>query len=432
MTMDRRTILKNLGVAGGIGALAGCVGVEEQDGPESSGEDGSDSSGDGGTDTEEGSDDSGPSGTATVWYSLSESEKDEREAAIQQFEEQTDHSIDNSDISDMEQKTTSAIPAGQGPHTFEWAHDWVGDYTERGFLVDRSDDLGVDLDQFTPAAAEAAQFDDGVYGLPHDSETVTLIYNTDIVDEPPETVAEMRSTMEEFHDPENNQYGLGYPFNDPYFLSAWLQAFDGRLFDPEADETLGVDSEEVIEGAQFAVDNFAPYMPNDPQYEPQASVFAEGNAAFAINGPWYLSTLNEKGINYEVMELPTAEGASPTPYTGITMWYFTTGMEDGGDNVVAAQEFIEWYTTNEDLLLENAEEQGSIPVLQSLVDGDELPDSVQGFAQSVEQGIPMPSDPRMNQVWDPVKNALTKMFNGDDDPQPALEQAADEIRSNWE
>jgi arabinogalactan oligomer/maltooligosaccharide transport system substrate-binding protein len=425
--MDRRTVLKNLGVAGGIGALAGCVGVEEQDETGSSDGDGTDSD-----DGSSGSDDSGPSGTATVWYSLPSSEKDEREETIQQFEDRTSHSIDNSDISDMEKKTTSAIPAGEGPHTFEWAHDWIGDYSERGFLVDRSDELNVDLDQFTTAAADATQFGGGVYGLPHDSETVTLIYNTDIVDDAPETVEEMRSVMEEFHDPENNQYGLSYPFNDPYFLSAYLQGFGGHLFDPEADEALGVASDEVIEGTQFAVDNFAPYMPNDPKYEPQASVFAEGNAAFAINGPWYLSTLNEKGINYEVTELPAPEGGSPTPYTGITMWYFASGMESGGDDAAAAQEFIEWYTTNEELLLKRAEEQGSIPVLQSLVEGDKLPDNVKGFARSVEQGVPMPSDPKMNQVWAPMKNALTKVFNGDSDPQPALEQAETEIRSNWE
>ncbi|QCJ47343.1 MULTISPECIES: extracellular solute-binding protein [Haloprofundus] len=430
MTMDRRTMLKNLGVAGGIGALAGCVGVQEQGETDSSGGDGN-SSGDGSSDSS-GSSDSGPSGEATVWYSLPESEKDEREEAIQQFEDQTNHSVSYSDISDMEQKTTSAIPAGQGPHTFEWAHDWVGDYSERGFIVDQSDQLNVDLGQFTEAAADAAQFDGNVYGLPHDAETVTLIYNTDIVDEAPETVADMTSVMEEYHDPANNQYGLGYPFADPYFLSAWLQAFDGYLFDPEQDDPLGVDKAETIEGAQFAVDNFVPYMPNDPVYEPQASAFAEGNAAFAINGPWYLATLNEKGVNYEVTTLPTPEGGSPTPYTGITMWYFASGMEDGGDDAVAAREFIEWYVTNEELLLENAENQGSIPVLQSLVEGDELPATVQAFSEAVQQGVPMPTDPRMNQVWDPVKNALTKMFNGDAEPEPAMNQAANEIRSNWE
>ncbi|USZ67533.1 substrate-binding domain-containing protein [Halorussus salilacus] len=430
MTMDRRTILKNLGVAGAVGALAGCASVQEDNSSDSSGDDTTDGSD--GSDSSDESEESDPSGTGTVWYSLSEAEKERRESTIEEFVEETGYDVNNSDISDMQKKTTSAIPAGEGPHTFEWAHDWVGDYTQREFVVDQSDQVEVDLDQFTEAAADAVQFDGKLVGLPHDSETVALVYNTDIVDEAPETVSDMVSVMEEHHDPDNDQYGLGYPFNDPYFLSPWLQAFDGYLFDVEADDQLGVAKEETIRGAEFAVENFAPYMPNDPKYEPQASAFAEGNAAFAINGPWYLSTLNDNDINYEVAKLPTPEGGDPTPYTGITMWYFATGMEDGGDDAQAAREFIEWYVTNEDLMLQNAEDQGAIPVLTELVEGDDLPDSVQGFSAAVQQGVPMPSDPKMNEVWDPVKNALTKLFNGDAEPEPAMNQAAEEIRSNWD
>ncbi len=59
-----------------------------------------------------------------------------------------------------------------------------------------------ELDQFTDAAASAVQFDDAVVGLPHSAETVTLIYNTDIVDEAPETIDDMVSAMESYHDHE--------------------------------------------------------------------------------------------------------------------------------------------------------------------------------------------------------------------------------------
>ncbi len=77
----------------------------------------------------------------------------------------------------------------------------MGDYYQREFVVDQSDELSVSLDQFTDAAASAVQFDDAVVGLPHSAETVTLIYNTDIVDEAPETIADMVSAMESYHDP---------------------------------------------------------------------------------------------------------------------------------------------------------------------------------------------------------------------------------------
>lgn len=417
-------MLKRLGTAGIAATLAGCVGVQNQtEQPETQ------SGGDGAT--AEGTDGSSPTGTAKAWYRLSDTELPAREAAIETFNGNSEHTIEGADISDMRKKTTSSIPAGQGPQTFEWAHDLAGDYLDRGFIVDGGDQLNVSLDEFTDAAAEAVQYDGNVVGLPHTAETVALIYNTDVVDEAPETVADMKSVMEEFHEPSNNQYGLGMPFSDPYFLSAWAQAFGGYYFDRSKDDELGVDKSETIEGVQFAVDNFVPYMPNDPTYEPQASAFAEGNAAFAINGPWYLATLNEKGVDYGITKLPTPEGGEPRPYTGITMWYFSKKMGEDDADAAAAREFVEWYVTNEDLLQKNAEETGSIPVLKSLAESGDLPESVQGFAEAVEQGYPMPAHPKMNNVWDPVKAALTKGFNGKD-VQKAMETAAEEIRGNWE
>lgn len=413
--MDRRDALKHIGSVSAIAAFAGCLNVQQQDSAKNTG------GGQSGTSS---------NGSATAWYSLPESEISVRKDAIEAFNSQSEHTIKGSDISDLEKKTTSAVPAGQGPQTFEWAHDWVGDYLQRGFVIDQSDQLSVNLDVFTSAAAEAIQFDGAVVGLPHAAETVTLIYNTDMVERAPETVAEMVSVMKEHHNPGNGQYGLSYPF-DPYFTSAWLQAFGGYYFDSSEDPTLGVNSTKTVRGLQFALENFKPYMANDPTYEPQSAVFAEGNAAFAINGPWYLATLNEKGVNYEVTTLPTPKGGTATPYTGITMWYFSKGMEDDSANTAAARSFIEWYVTNEDHIRTLAEEQGSIPVLADLVGSDELPDAVQAFSQTVKQGRPMPTDPKMNTVWSAMETALTKAFNGDASAKNAMNQAASTIRNNW-
>lgn len=431
MSLDRRTALKHLGGAGTIALLAGCVGVQEQgsggNSTNQSGNNGSQGSNNG-SDSSSGS--SGPSGSATAWYSLPEPEMPARKQAIKAFNQQSNHQVSGADISDMEKKTTSAIPAGQGPQTFEWAHDWVGDYFQRGFVVDQSDNLNVNLDTFTSAAREAIQFEGNVVGLPHSAETVALIYNTDVVDEAPKSVSDMVAVMKDYHDPGKSQYGLSYPF-DPYFTSGWLQAFGGYYFDTSKNPTLGINTPESIKGLEFALESFKPYMPSDPTYEPQAAVFAEGNAAFAINGPWYLATLNEKDVNYEVTTLPKPDTGEVNPYTGITMWYFAKGMSEENANTKAAREFIEWYVTNEDHLLSLAKKQGSIPVLEELVGSQKLPNEVQAFSTMVERGTPMPTRPRMNKVWPAMETALIKAFNGDATAEAALNEAAKTVRSNW-
>lgn len=437
MTMDRRSVLKKAGVASLVGGLAGCLGVQQQDetttattATEDDGGSESESDSSGSEDTTE-TTTTLPSGEAKVWYTLPKAERSAREAIIEEFNSQSRHTISGANISDMVKKTTSAIPAGQGPEAFGWAHDKVGDYYQRGFLTDKSDAIGVDLGQFTSAAADAVQYKGNVVGLPHAAETVGLITNTDVVEEPPETVPEMVSVMEDFHDPENNKYGLGYPFNS-YFVSAWMQAFGGYYLDIEQDPILGVDAPGTVQGLEFLVENFKPYMPNDPSYGPQAAAFADGNAAFAINGPWYLATLNDKGVNYEVTKLPKPDGGSPRPFTGVSMWYFTKGMEEDSPDATAAREFVEWYVTNEEHALELAKNQGYIPVLESLVGSEELPTEVQAFSEAVGQGIPMPASPKMAKVWPSMKTAIIESFNGNAEPKAALEKAATEIRDNWE
>jgi arabinogalactan oligomer/maltooligosaccharide transport system substrate-binding protein len=426
--MDRRSALKRFGGMATVAALAGCVGVQESDSTQTPGDGGdTESSGDEETATDT---PAGPAGEATLWYARSDAEAKTLKENIAAFNEQSRHSAKGSDLADLQKKLTSAIPAGQGPQAFGWAHDLAGDYFERGFLSDQSDQLDVSLDNFTETAQAAATYEDNTIGLPFSAETVGLLYNRELVDEPPETLSEMKSIMEEYHDPSNNQYGLGYPLN-PYFMSAWAHAFGGYYFDPDADEPLGLSNEETLRGFRTVIEDLFPYSPKDPAYGPQAAAFADGNAPFAINGPWYLGTIADKGVDAGVTSLPSPEGGSPEPYTGISLWYFTSQMDENEANAEAARSFAEWYTTNEDLHMDLAETHGFIPVLDSIADADGLPSKVQGFSAAVSQGRMLPADPRMNQVWTPLENAFTNALNGDAELKAAMESAEEEIRSKW-
>jgi len=427
--MDRRELIEKFGAAGVVAALAGCIGVSEND------------DGGGSTATTEGPDDDpetettteemGPTGTATLWFQRKDSEVSLLEDQIASFNERTEQTVEGSNIAQLREKTTSAIPAGQGPQVFEWAHDWVGEYHENGFLSDQSDAVDVDLGQFTEAAQGAIQFDGNLYGLPVSAETIGLVYNEDMVDSPPETLSEMVEVMEANHDPENDQFGLSYPLN-PYFLSAWAQAFGGHIFDPAKDPALGIDMGETIEGMQLVLDELVPYMPNDPGYEPQVAAFGEGNAPFAFNGPWFMGTVDDKGIDAGVAALPEPDGGSPTPFTGIKMLYFASGMEENEGAAAAGRAFAEWYSTNEDVIKSNADQFGEIPVLSSVTGSSDLPETVQGYSQAVAQGTRTPVAPRMGDVWGPLGDGFMKAYNGDADLQDAMEEAAASIRSNWE
>ena len=418
MNQKRRTLLKTIGGSAAVATLAGCVTTDDGD------------DGDGAESTDDSQPDDG-AGEATLWVDLLDAEDEDVEGYIADFGDETGHVINKEEPGgELDEQLETAIPADDGPDSWIWAHDWVGRFAVREeppFLYDASDDIDVDLDQYTGAAQEAVQFDGGVYGLPFASETVTLFYNEDMVDEPPETLDEMVDIMDDFHDPGAGEYGLSYPVTDPYFTSGFLQAYGGDLYD-EANLEVGVDSDEVKQGLD-ALETLFDYVPSDPSYESQIVVFADGLAPFAINGPWELGNLNEEIDNLGVTTLPTVDGNNPRSYSGIQMFYFSSMLADAEPSTVdAITEFAEWHTASEEVALSNADRHGYIPVLESVVEDNDLSDDVQAFAQQVDHGVPMPTHPDMDNVWVPVEEALSRVFNGDQDGDAALDQAAEEIR----
>lgn len=431
MDEKRRTLLKTMGGTTALGALAGCISTDGGD----DGGDGSegDGSGDDGSGSDDGSSGVDNPGTATLWTDLADAEDEAMSSYVDDFESETGHTINKEEPGgELDQQLDTAIPSGEGPDSWIWAHDWVGRFAVREeppFLYDASDDVNASLDSYTETAQQAVQFDGELHGLPFASETVALFYNEDMVDEPPETLDEMVSVMDEYHDPDNGEYGLSYPVTDPYFVSGFIQAYGGDIFD-EANLEVTLDSDECKQGMS-ALETLFEYVPADPGYESQIVAFADGAAPFAINGPWEIGNLQNEIDNLGVTTLPTVDGNNPRSYSGIQTFYFSSMLADADQSTVdAVTGLAEWYTTNEDVILNNAEEQGYIPVLGSVVDDSDLSSDVQAFAQQVDHGVPIPSHPDMDSVWDPLTNALTNVFNGDEEGDAALDAAAETIREN--
>ncbi|VTT87519.1 Maltose/maltodextrin ABC transporter, substrate binding periplasmic protein MalE [Halorubrum sp. DM2] len=419
MNEKRRTLLKAMGGSTALAGLAGCISTGGDGGDGSDGGDGGDS-GEGGS-----------GGSARLWTDLADSEDEAMSEYVSQYESETGNNINKeAPGGELDQQLETAIPAGDGPDSWIWAHDWVGRFAVREdppFLYDASDDVDVSLDGYTQAAREAAQFDGGLYGLPFASETVALFYNEDIVDEPPETMEEMVSIMDEHHDPDNGQYGLSFPATDPYQASGFIQAYGGDIFD-ESNLEVGLDSDACKQGMD-ALETLYGYTPADPGYESQIVAFADGLAPFAINGPWILGDFQNDVDNLGVTTLPTIDGNHPRSYSGIQLFYFSSMLADADPSTVdVATDLAEWYTTNEDIILTNADERGYIPVLTDVVGNEDLSAEVQAFAEQVDYGVPMPSHPDMDSVWNPLTEALERVFNGEQESAAALDQAASEIR----
>ena len=348
--------------------------------------------------------------------------------------------IERSPYSPVEHLRT-VIPEGDGPHLFTHRHTIAGRFVEDGFLSEQGENLRVEECVYSDPAWDVVDYqgpemDDPVtVGLPFAGECPALLYNRDILDElgvePPETFAEWLSIMEEFHDPQQGQYGLAQPLN-AYFASWAAHAYGGEIYDGEADE-LGITSDAVSRGLDILLDDLRPYIPSTHTdaspytEEAQVAVFENATAPFLINGPWVEADLAAAEFEYGVQPIPTPPGATARPYSSVQVLFFADRMTTDS-TAAAARQFAEWYTTSDDRIRELVTTTSFVPVKNGFTERDQLSTTARGFARQFETSDPVPQNPKMNDVWAPFETAVREAFETGADVGPLLEAAATEIR----
>ncbi|NJE00396.1 extracellular solute-binding protein [Thermococcus sp. JdF3] len=358
------------------------------------------------------------SGEVVIWHAMQPNELEVFQSLAEEYMAMCpDVTITFEQKPELESALKAAIPTGQGPDLFIWAHDWIGKFAEAGMLEPIDDYVTDDvLNGFAPMAQEAMQYKGHYYAMPFAAETTALIYNKDMVSEPPKTFDEMKAIMEQYNDPDNEKYGIAYPLN-AYFLSAWAQAFGGYYFDDQS-EMPGLDQPETIDGFEFFFQNIWPYMAPTADYGTQQSIFLEGRAPMMINGPWSISDVKKAGIDFGVVPLPpiTKDGKEywPRPYGGVKDIYFAAGIK----NKEAAWKFVKWFTTTPEVIKELSLQLGYIPVLTPVLNDPDIKNDpvIYGFGQAVQHAYLMPKSPKMGAVWGGVDGAINEILQ---DPENA-------------
>ncbi len=331
---------------------------------------------------------------------------------------------------DLEGALKVAIPAGKGPDLFIWAHDWIGKFAEAGLLKPIDNYVPTNFkDNFVPLAKEAFEYKGRYYGVPFAAETVALIYNKNLVPNPPKNFDELKQIMQQYYDPNNGKYGIATPV-DPYFISGWAQAFGGYYFDDKT-EMPGLGDARAIQGFHLFFDEIWPYMASSTDYNSQVGLFTDGKAPFMVNGPWSISVVKNAGINFGVVPLPpiVVNGTTyyPRPYGGVKLIYVTANAND--EKMQAIWEFLNWFSTNEGVALTLAFKNGYVPVLQSVAsDPDVQSDpAISGFMKALENAYLMPKSTKMAAVWDPVNKAIQAIISGEKTIEQALQDAQQQI-----
>lgn len=318
-------------------------------------------------------------------------------------------------------KITSAIPNGNGPDLFIYAHDRLGDWVAGGLL--EPIDFWIDhatAARYSKDALAAMAYHGDLWGLPLAVKSLALYVRTDLVPDPPTTTDQLLAMTPALR--ARGIFPLAYPVADLYGHAPWLHGLGGAALD--ADDHPTIVSPESIAAATFVRDLVRrEVVTKDADAAMVATLFNEGKAAMAMSGPWFQGDI-APGVPWKVTTLPvmSATGRPAAPYLGAegVMMSARAGDKDAAIAVMLA------LAGDPSAIVRARAAHQVVPNLgaYAALGDDPVADA---FRRQLEHTVPMPASPTMRAVWTPYKNALAAVVAGDASPEAALSRAAGEI-----
>ncbi|MDJ0928767.1 MAG: extracellular solute-binding protein [Gammaproteobacteria bacterium] len=328
-------------------------------------------------------------------------------------------------------KITAAIPRGKGPDVYIFAQDRLGGWVEAGQTVE-SVDFFVDdelLDSLLPGMIDAMTYRDTIYGIPLNYKSITMIYNPEVVEDPPATVRDLITVAKQNTNVASGNFGLAYEYSNYFFHAALMNAFGGQVFAPGPEPV--IDSDENISSIKEMLRWYKTegVLPDDPSAALIASLFNSGKAPIVFSGPWFLGEI-EEDVPYSLAPLPTVEaagGAPMRPWLTIEGVYISPQSQD----IDQAYEFAR-FLVSEEAASVLALEGGQLPTNQAVYAQSEVAnnETLAAFRAQLENAVPMPNYAEMTLMWSPVTTAMNKIVKGSASPEAALAEAQKKVEKD--
>ena len=345
---------------------------------------------------------------------------------------------------DMQNQVKLAVGTGTAPCV---SHGHPYAMGAQGFAEDITDlwnEWG-QADKFMDSAIMDVTWQDRVYGVPLDINTLFTIYNKELfqqagVPEPTAdwTFQDARAAAEQLT--EGDVYGTVISASG-WAMSGMVVANGANLITEENGQiTANLDDPKVIEVvdliAKLGQDGLSPIPPQTPrQTDAPVAIFGAGKAAFFFSGPWDIARIRNEGQAGLIDKVGTAP--LPNGMTGETDGSVLGGgslwIPAGCQNKEAAFELLKWFTTNE-YQMNMVADQARYPVIAELYNTDFLQSDelAQPFYEQLETAQPYALEPYADasKAWtDAVRatidgaSAQEQLTQAQSTAQQAIEQA---------
>lgn len=329
----------------------------------------------------------------------------------------------------------------------------VGDLANRGYLTDLSEFEDRVNEVSLPTAIEGNFFEGKMWALPMWTSLQYLYYNKDLLDAagiayPPISSAD-RLTWEQITtdakaaQEAGAEWGLLFDQTDRYYQLQALSESAGGGSGATGDDLLTADvtNEGWMRSMEWYGSLFADGVsPRGIATDQMNVLFAGGEAAYFVGGPWSLYGLTEAdpNINFGVAPNPYFEGGSPAMPTG--SW--NIAISPATDDLESSKKFVEFVALDP---VGNALSAQEVIIPGTNVEAfDAYIEKIDAFASPATDGmgelslselqeaaVNRPNSPGFTQLQDVLGRAYADIRNGE--PVAAtLEKAQEELQGLWD
>ena len=361
-------------------------------------------------------------------------------------------------------KLQIAIPRGNGPDVFIFAHDRVGDWAESGLI----EPIGFWMSRamqsrFFPSALRALTYKDQLYGLPLSCKTLALFYHKELVPSIPQTTDELiqiaqhsmnlahQDTSEDAPEARGAQkskvWGLAYPELDSlYFHAPWLHGFGGHILSVTHQPL--INQEAIVESIRYIrrLRDDLKLIPPEVNGALTSELFRSKRLAFVINGPWFkgdlidakdqISDTRMKRDKRErrwwgVAPLPVLSetGRPLAPFVGVEGVMISSRSQDLKGAWILSR-FLTSDQQSRARLREGQLVANRSPYTETETEGELSQDTwIKTFNAQLKVAVVLSNAPEMKMIWTPMKRALSQSILYGEDIEYALKEAEIALQS---
>ncbi|WP_386697759.1 maltose/maltodextrin ABC transporter substrate-binding protein MalE [Lonepinella sp. MS14436] len=343
------------------------------------------------------------------------------------FEKDTGVSVLVEHPDKLEEKFSQVASTGDGPDIIFWAHDRFGGYAQSGLLAEIHPSKEF-KDKFVDFAWNAESYNGKIVGYPVAIESLSLIYNKDIVKEAPKSWEDIVALDKKLKAEGKN--AIMWNLSEPYFTWPVVASNGGYAFKfsngkYDAND-IGVNNAGSQKALQFVVDMVKNKVINaDMDYSIAEAAFNKGQAALTINGPWAWGNIEQSKINYGVTVLPTLNGQPSKAFVGV----LSAGVNSASPNKDLATEFLENYLLTDDgLSAVNKDKPLGAVALKSYQAELAKDPRIAATMENAQKGEIMPNIPQMSAFWYAERSAIINAVNQRQSVKEALDDAHSRIQ----